>query len=70
MKVINTFAPEKKVRVRGANQDWFDNEVHESISNREKLFLKFKKSRLLGTVAKLWPILKRLIFEQCLIYTL
>ena len=45
--IIDNLAPEKKVCVRGASQDWFDNEVHESISDRDKLFSKFKKTRVL-----------------------
>ena len=39
--------PQKKtVRIKGNNQDWFDNEVHEAIRKRDKLFSKFKKTRL------------------------
>ena len=44
--VIDKLAPEKKVRIKGSNQDWFDNEVHEAIRNRDKLFYTFKKNRL------------------------
>ena len=43
--VIDKLAPEKKVRIKGSNQDWFNNEVHEAIKNRDKLFSKFKKTR-------------------------
>ena len=44
--VIDKLAPEKKVRIKGSNQEWFDNEIHEAISNRDKLFSTFKKTRL------------------------
>ena len=33
ISVVDKIAPEKKVRVKGSNQDWFDNEVHEAIRN-------------------------------------
>ena len=46
MSVIDKVAPEKKVRIKGNNQEWFDNEVHEAIRKRDKLFSKFKKTRL------------------------
>jgi hypothetical protein len=44
--VIDKLAPEKKVCIKGNNLDWFDNEVHEAIRNRDKLFSMFKKTRL------------------------
>ena len=46
MKVINKIAPSKEVRIKNNNQDWFDREVADLIDVREKLFLKFKKSKL------------------------
>ena len=46
MKVINEIAPSKEVRIKNNNQDWFDREVADLIDVREKLFLKFKKSKL------------------------
>ena len=46
MSVIDKVAPEKKVRIKENNQEWFDNEVHEAIRKRDKLFSKFKKTRL------------------------
>ena len=46
--VIDKLCPEKKVRIKGSNQDWFDNEVREAIRNRDSLFLKFKKTRSHG----------------------
>ena len=46
MKVINEIAPSKEVRIKSINQDWFDREVADLIDVWEKLFLKFKKSKL------------------------
>ena len=46
MKVINEIAPSKETRIKNNNQDWFDREVADLIHVREKLFLKFKKSKL------------------------
>ena len=46
MKVINEIAPSKEIRIKNNNQDWFDREVADLIHVREKLFLKFKKSKL------------------------
>ena len=46
MKVINKIAPRKEVRIKNNNQDCFDREVADLIDVREKLFLKFKKSKL------------------------
>ena len=45
MKVINEIAPSKETITRSINQDWFDREVADLIHVREKLFLKFKKSK-------------------------
>ena len=46
MKIINEIAPSKEIRIKNKNQDWFDREVADLIHVREKLFLKFKKSKL------------------------
>ena len=46
MKIINEIAPSKEIRIKNNNQDWFDREVADLIHVREKLFLKFKKSKL------------------------
>ena len=46
ISVIDKLAPEKKVSMKGSNQDWFDGEVHEAIRSRDKLFSTFKKTRL------------------------
>ena len=44
--IINTIAPIKKKKVKNNSQDWFDGEVAEKIAIRDKLFKKFKKSKL------------------------
>ena len=46
MKVINDIAPNKEKRIKNNNQDWFAREVVDLIHVQEKLFLKFKKSKL------------------------
>ena len=44
--VINEVAPFKQSNVKNRSQEWFDGEVAEKISTRDKLYKKFKKSRL------------------------
>ena len=44
--VIDKIAPCKAKRVKGNSKEWFDVAVAEGINNRDKLFKKFKKSRL------------------------
>ena len=46
MKVVNEIAPSKEIRIKTNTQEWFDREIAELIHAREKLFLKFKKSKL------------------------
>ena len=46
MTVIDKIAPFKTERVKGNNQKWFDGEVLEKLNSWDKLFPKFKKSRL------------------------
>ena len=46
MKVVKEIAPRKEIRIRNNMQEWFDREIFELIHAREKLFLKFKKSKL------------------------
>ena len=46
IKIINETAPRKEIRIKNINQDWFDRDVDDSIHVREKLFLRFKKSKL------------------------
>ena len=44
--IVNSIAPFKTKRVTANTQKWFDREVLENINTRDKLFKKFKKSRL------------------------
>ena len=46
MTVIDNLAPSKNKRIKGKSQNWFDAEIMEKISDRDKLFKTFKKSRL------------------------
>ena len=46
MKVINEISPRKEIRIKNNNQDWFNREVADLIYVWEKLFLKFKNSKL------------------------
>ena len=45
-KVVNEIAPSKEIRIKNNTQEWSDREIAELIHAREKLFLKFKKSKL------------------------
>ena len=73
MTVINEIAPSKKIRIKNNNEDWFDREVADLIHVREKLFLKFKKSKLyideeiykkiMNQVKKLIQKMKRNFYE-------
>ena len=46
MKVINEISLSKEIIIKNNIQDWFDREVADLIHVWEKLFLKFKKSKL------------------------
>ena len=46
MSVIDKLAPFKTKRLKSNSQEWFDGEVLESISLLDKLFKKFKRSKL------------------------
>ena len=46
MRVIDLVAPIKSRRIKQNSQEWFDGEVAENVSVRDKLFKKFKKSKL------------------------
>ena len=46
MKVVNEISPNKEIKIKNNMQEWFYSEIAELIHAREKLFLKFKKSRL------------------------
>ena len=45
-QVVNNLAPYKIIRVKNQSNEWFDGELAEQIPNRDKLFKKFKKSKL------------------------
>ena len=45
-QVLNNLAPYKTIRVKNQSNEWFDGELAQQISNRDKLFKKFKKSKL------------------------
>ena len=44
--LVNNLTPYKTIRVKNQSNEWFDGELAEQISNRDKLFKKFKKSKL------------------------
>ena len=46
MAVTDNLAPGKNKRIKGTSQNWFDAEIMERISDTDKLFKKFRKSRL------------------------
>ena len=46
MRVTDLVAPIKSRRIKQNAQEWFDSEVAGKISVRDKLFKKFKKSKL------------------------
>ena len=46
VSVINKIAPIKTIRAKNHTEEWFDGEVSENILIRDKLFKKYKKSRL------------------------
>ena len=48
-QVINNLAPYKTIRAKNQSDEWFDGELAEQISNRDKLFKKFKKANLTST---------------------
>ena len=45
MSVIDKLGPFKTKRVKDNSQEWFDGEVPESITLRDKLFKKFKRGK-------------------------
>ena len=48
-QVTNNLAPYKTIRAKNQSNEWFDGELAEQISNRDKLFKKFKKANLTST---------------------
>ena len=45
-EVIEKLAPIKEIKIKGASKPWFDGEVVERITVRDKLKIKFSKSKL------------------------
>ena len=46
MNLIDKLAPIKEMRVKQNSQEWFDGEIANEIKNCDKLFKKFRKSKL------------------------
>ena len=46
MAVTDSFAPNKDEPVKGTSKDWFDSEITEKKTKRDKLFKNQKKSHL------------------------
>ena len=46
MNVIDRVTPMKERRVKENSQEWFDGEIVDEIKNCDRLFKKFKKSKL------------------------
>ena len=44
--LVNKVAPTKSIRVKNKTNEWFDGGIAEKIATRDKLFRKFKKSKL------------------------
>ena len=44
--VINEIAPTKEICIKNSTSEWIDEEILEGIKTRDKLFAKFKKTRL------------------------
>ena len=46
IEVVNNIAPLKTVRIKNTSNEWFDREIAEKLSKKDKIFKKFKSSRL------------------------
>ena len=46
MKVIDKVAPVKNKRIKRNSQEWFGSEISEKLIIRDKIFKKYKKTRL------------------------
>ena len=46
IEVVHNIAPLKTARIKNTSNEWFDREIAEKLSIRDKLFKKFKSSRL------------------------
>ena len=43
---VNKVTPTKTIRVKNNTNEWFDGKIAEKITARDKLFRKFKKSKI------------------------
>ena len=46
IEVVNNIAPLKTARIKNTSNEWFDREIAETLSIRDKLFKIFKSTRL------------------------
>ena len=46
MKVIDKVAPVKNKKIKRNSQEWFDSEISEKLTVRDKRFRKYSKTRL------------------------
>ena len=46
MEVIDKVAPVKNKRIKKDSQEWFDSEISAKVITQDKLFKKYKKTRL------------------------
>ena len=58
MSVIDRVMPIKEKQVKQNSQEWFDGEIANEIKNCDKLFKKFKKSKLRIEIFIMWQDLK------------
>ena len=47
IEVVNNIALLKTARIKNTNNEWFDREIAQKLSIRDKLFKKLKSSRLI-----------------------
>ena len=48
LDTIDNIAPIKEIRIKNDTQEWFHNQVAETIKTREKFFKKLKKNQIFG----------------------
>ena len=46
MKIVDRIAPYREFTVKGHTEEWFDGDIMEHIKHRDKLFFKYKKTKL------------------------
>ena len=77
MTVIDNITPCKTERIKGDTQNWFDGEVLQKLSLREKIFKKIERTRLhndkeLNKKTKYYPLKfipakKQAVFDKVLV---